>query len=76
MWHTFEGHVHQRTQKGVLFQSHFWDAPMWFPTSQSYSQQDGEDTVVFRVKSWLAGKKDLEEFTYYDAETIERIGAR
>lgn len=71
MWSTFEGIVIQRTARGVLFQSHFWDAPLWFPSSQMEIEPDGDLWVVARVKDWLITKKGMLEFTYYTEDAIK-----
>lgn len=73
MWSTFEGTVLQRTARGILFQSHFWDAPLWFPSSQCRTEPDGDFDVVFFVKEWLAGKRGILEFTYYSEDEIKTI---
>lgn len=71
---TFEGYVHFSTPKAILFQSHYWEAPMWLPLSQIFaeSEVDSMETVV-KVKDWLVGKKGLLEFTPYTVEEIERM---
>lgn len=73
MWKTFEGMVVQRTARGVLFQGVYWDAPLWFPASQTEVTPDGAMGCVFRVKSWLTKKLGAEEFTYYSEEEIKRM---
>jgi hypothetical protein len=69
----FEGVVLQRTARGVLFQGHYWEAPLWLPTSQTLHEPDGDMACVMGVKSWLASKKGLSEFTQYSEEEIKLI---
>lgn len=68
---TFEGRIIFNSGAAIRFQGQFWEAPLWLPRSQIEIEPDGEDTVVVRVKDWLANKNRLQEFTYYDAEAIE-----
>lgn len=67
---TFEGVIEQRTSKAVLFWGHFWHAPLWLPTSQISVRPDGYGVVV-TVRSWLAHKNRLVEFTEYTEADIE-----
>lgn len=69
---TFEGTVHVWTAKAVLFQSYYWEGPLWFPVSQSTILED-DDSHVIKVKDWLVNKREIREFVYYDADQIERI---
>lgn len=73
MWVTFEGMVLARTARGILFQGTYWDAPLWFPSSQTLDNPDGVFTCVFRVKKWLADRKGLLEFTHYSEDAIKEI---
>lgn len=68
---TFEGVILQRTARGILFQGHFWEAPLWFPSSQTTDTPDGDFGCVFWVKDWLADKRGIYEFTYYSEEQIK-----
>lgn len=73
---TFEGVLVFRTARAILFQSHYWAGPLWFPLSQLDMEIDGEFDEpgrVIHVKPWLPEKKGLEEFTEYDEEAIERM---
>ena len=74
---TFEGVVHQNTAKAVLFQSHFWDAPVWLPRSQTSIYKDGEEeeNVVVKVNDWLCNKRGMLEFTYYNEKEIGGMNA-
>ena len=71
-WSTFEGIVHMRTTKAVLFQGWYWGASLWLPMSQIEVVPDGPMSVVVKVKDWLAGKKDLREFETYTEEQIRQ----
>lgn len=73
--HTFEGFIHVFTGRAMLFQSHYWDGPVWFPTSQTEIEPDGDMFVVIRVKDWLPRKRGILEFTHYGEHDIERIAA-
>lgn len=68
---TFEGIILGRTARGVLFQSYYWSAPLWFPSSQAEIQEDEGLSVVFQVKDWLCNKKGLLEFTPYSEAEIK-----
>ncbi len=68
---TFEGIIHNSSGKAILFQSHYWEAPLWLPRSQLWLNQDSEDEWVIRVKDWLCEKKDLMEFVQYTQEQLE-----
>ena len=71
---TFEGIILVSSPRAVLFQSHFWEAPLWFPLSQMDIQrfEDSFECVV-KVKDWLCRKKNLYEFTMYTMEEIEQM---
>lgn len=68
---TFEGYVEARSPKAMLFQSHYWEAPVWFPTSQIEVEHEESGGVVVRVKDWLTRKRGILEFTHYTAEYLE-----
>lgn len=69
---TFEGVIHAASAKAILFQCHFWWAPMWLPRSQIevVEDPDGEERIV-RVSDWLSRQDRLEEFTELTVEDIE-----
>lgn len=71
---TFEGFILVRTPKAILFNGHFWEGPLWFPTSQ-IDIVSGIDCLesVIHVKSWLCQKRGIHEFTHYSEEEITRI---
>jgi hypothetical protein len=73
---TFEGYVHMQTARALLFQSHYWEAPMWIPLSQAEVEKDFDslETVV-HVKDWLCRKKNLLEFTFYVEEDIRKMAS-
>lgn len=73
MYTMFEGQVLGRSTKAVLFQSNYWEQPIWFPTSQSELIEDGETGYVIKVKPWLADKLGVLEFTYYSKEDIHKM---
>lgn len=71
---TFEGVVHVMSARALLFQSHYWEAPMWLPLSQVEIIEDFDcplETVV-KVSAWLCGKNDLKEFSHYTTEDMEK----
>ena len=71
MYSTFEGMILARTARAVLFQSNYWDAPLWFPVSQANIVPDGDMSVVIHVKEWLTTKRGLLEFTAYSENEIK-----
>lgn len=73
--HTFEGVILGDSPKALFFQCHYWEEGMWLPKSQVQLEPDGDFFHVVRVKSWLAEKNGLLEFSHYDAEHMERINA-
>jgi hypothetical protein len=72
--HTFEGTVHVMSARALLFQSHYWEAPMWLPLSQVEIIQDFDSPLetVVKVSAWLCGKNELSEFTRYTEEDMEK----
>lgn len=68
---TFEGIILNRTTRAIMFQSHYWGAGMWFPSSQTEVLEDEGMSVVVRVKDWLCSKKGLLEFTSYSEAEIK-----
>lgn len=71
-YHTFEGYIHVSTSGALLFQSHYWEAPLWVPKSQSYVETDPDSMeVVVKIKDWLCRKKKLMEFTFYPESEIQ-----
>lgn len=71
----FEGYILQQTQKAILFESHYWEGALWFPTSQIAVTHDFDSMEkVIDVKTWLCRKRGIYEFTHYDADEIKRIG--
>lgn len=69
---TFEGIVHAVSAKAVLFQCHFWWAPMWLPRSQIEVIEDPEGNErIVRVSDWLARQDRLEEFTELTLEEVQ-----
>jgi hypothetical protein len=76
MWSRFEGRIEQTSSKAILFQSHYWDAPLWFPMSQIRIFPDGEFFHVIDVRDWLTDKRNILEFTPYAAEQIEAINGQ
>ena len=72
MFSQFEGYIHATTPGAILFQSHFWEKPLWFPKSQSIIEQeiDSMESVV-KVRDWLCKKNSILEFTAYSREEIE-----
>jgi hypothetical protein len=73
MYSTFEGIIHQRTSRGVFFQGHYWEVPLWLPTSQVNLYHDEGLSVILMVKDWLCDKKGLLEFTFYSEAEIKTI---
>ena len=71
---TFEGYIHMATARAVLFQSHFWGAPLWLPMSQIEINHDydGMEKVV-KVAGWLCRKKQLLEFTPYTEDEVRAM---
>lgn len=71
---TFEGYILRRTQKGLLFHGNYWEAPLWFPMSQTVIEEDPDAMEhVVKVRSWLCRKKGLNEFCFYSEKEIEQI---
>lgn len=70
---TFEGVVHFRSPKAILFQGQYWHASMWLPLSQVSMEPDGEIHWVIHVREWLCEKKNLLEFSEYSEEEIEAM---
>lgn len=76
---TFEGRLELVTPKAIRFQSHYWEAPLWFPLSQVFIEPDSEDdesVVILKVKDWLANKRGLLEFTAYNKAELEAMDAQ
>lgn len=73
---TFEGVTHVQTARAILFQSHYWEAPMWLPISQIQIERTHDEPLetVVKVKSWLCSKRGFHEFSYYTKEEIEKMG--
>jgi hypothetical protein len=71
---TFEGVIHFTSARAILFQSHYWEGPIWLPLSQieMYPDYDSAFEVVVKVSSWICGKNELEEFTYYSEEDVKK----
>lgn len=72
-YRTFEGMIHFATAKAVLFEGVYWEGALWFPLSQVEIVPDEEMTVVVKVKPWLTRKMELDEFTHYGVEEVERM---
>jgi hypothetical protein len=72
---TFEGVALIQTARAMLFQSHYWEAPLWFPMSQieTHVTYDEPLETVIKVKTWLCKKRGIHEFTNYSEEDIRRI---
>lgn len=60
---TFEGYIHARSPKAVLFQGHYWEDGTWLPLSQIEVKED-ENSHVVVVKEWLCAKNNLAEFEH------------
>lgn len=73
VYRTFEGTVHFVTSRAILFQSYYWESPLWLPMSQIQLTQDADSDfeVIVKVSPWLCGKNELEEFRYYSEEEIK-----
>jgi hypothetical protein len=58
--------------RALLFQSHYWEAPMWLPLSQVEIIQDFDSPLetVVKVSAWLCSKNELSEFTHYTEEDM------
>ena len=69
----FEGYILLVTAKAIMFQSYYWEGPIWLPMSQISIFEDGDTTYVIKVRAWLCEKNDVPEFTYLDEEAIEKI---
>lgn len=72
---TFEGITLVQTGRAVLFQSHYWEGPLWFPTSQIEMRTTYDEPLetVIKVKAWLCKKRGIHEFTSYSEEEIRRM---
>lgn len=72
---TFEGVVVAETARAILFQGHYWEAPLWFPMSQLVMKVTYDEPMeaVIKVRGWLCRKRGVQEFTHYSQEEIERI---
>lgn len=75
--HIFEGLIWFITPKAILFQSHYWEGPLWFPMSQVeiIHNWDSEEKVVI-VQPWLCNKRKIHEFVFYSEEEIEKFNER
>lgn len=73
---TFEGVTLAQTARAILFQSHYWEAPMWLPTSQIEVEVTFDEPLetVIKVKSWLCSKRGFHEFNHYTDEEIKKMG--
>lgn len=69
----FEGSILGSTSKAVEFQSVYWEGGVWFPKSQVEIEEDGDMTIVLKVKDWLTRKRGILEFTHYGQKEIEEI---
>lgn len=76
--HTFEGVIEVVTGAAVKFHGVYWEGGLWFPLSQVELVEDNPDTgaAVIHVKDWLARKRQLLEFTHYNAEEVEAMSAQ
>jgi len=72
---TFEGITLVQTGRAILFQSHYWEGALWFPTSQIEMNTTFDEPLetVIKVKAWLCRKRGVHEFTYYSEEDIRRM---
>ena len=64
----FIGYLYGYSVKAILFQDHFWYAPVWLPRSQMKNLtpiKEGEE-ICIAVKEWLCDKNDIPEFTEVD----------
>lgn len=70
---TFEGYVRFRTGSAVLFESYYWEGPLWFPLSNCYLLEDGDDTWVIKIRNWLTKKNELHELCFVPIERINEL---
>lgn len=71
MWSRFEGAIHAYSSKAIFFQSWYWEAGLWFPSSQVRIEPDGDMFFVVEIRDWLTEKNGLLEFAQYSAEELE-----